>query len=247
VTLTLVTLALVVVIAIYYLLDMHAMPRIIRRLLPAAQRERIWSILLEADRNVGGFLRGQLIACIIVGVLTSIFLIFVGLRQYAILIGCFAGLMHFIPYLGPVAGGTPALLWVLLSQNFQSWPQRGVYVLIIVAGFGIIETIDGFITQPYIVGRSASLHPLTVMLALAIGAQAGIGGMIIAVPSACLARVLWLELFWNKRPDPGQGPSCPVDLEESGAPEEGPSCQIDQAPLRGAVPTGPDEIPPRKD
>lgn len=192
----------VVVIAFYYLADMDAFPHIIRKLLPVRHRERFWDILLQADHAVGGFLRGQLIACVIVAVLTANLLIFIGMKQYAILIGSFAGLMHLIPYLGPVAGGMPAILWVLLSQHFQSWSQKGLYILIILIGFSVIETFDGLVTQPYVVGKRASLHPLMVMLALAVGAQFGIGGMIIAVPVACFFRVLWMELFWKWRKDP---------------------------------------------
>lgn len=196
-----VTTALVTVIAFYYLIDMEAIPQVIRRLTPAAHRERIWGILVEADRDVGGFLRGQLIACLIVGVLTAILLFAVGMKQYAILIGSFAGMMHLIPYLGPIAGGTPAVLWVLLSQQFTSWSQRGLYVLVLLVGFSVIEAFDGLVTQPYVVGKRASLHPLAVMLALAVGAQFGIGGMIIAVPVMCFVRVLWMELFWKWRRD----------------------------------------------
>lgn len=195
----LITTAFVVVISIYYLADMDAFPHIIRKLLPVRHREAIWSILLQADQSVGGFLRGQLIACVIVGVLTSILLFFVGMRQYAILIGSFAGLMHLVPYLGPIAGGTPAVLFVLLSQQFATWKERGFYILLVLVGFSMIETFDGLVTQPFIVGKRASLHPLAVILALAVGAQFGLSGMIIAVPTMCFVRVLWVELYWKKR------------------------------------------------
>lgn len=201
VTVFLITTGFVVLISFYYLVSMDAFPHIIRRLLPVKHRETIWLILLKADRSVGGFLRGQLIACLIVSVLTSILLFFVGMREYAILIGSFAGLMHMVPYLGPIAGGTPALLFVLLSQQFTTLSQRGFYALIILIGFSFIETFDGLVTQPFIVGKRASLHPLAVLLALVVGAQFGLSGMIIAVPSMCFARVLWMELFWKNRHD----------------------------------------------
>lgn len=195
----LITLTLVAVITLYFLADMHQIPGVIRKMLPARHRDRVMDILTKADHDVGGFLRGQLIACSIVGVLTTIFLFFVGLKQYAILIGFISGVMHLIPYLGPIAGATPAVLWVLFSQQFQGWDQRGLYMLIVVAGFTIIEMIDGFISQPFIVGKNASLHPLAVILALAVGSAGGLGGMIIAVPLMCFARVLWMELYWKNR------------------------------------------------
>jgi predicted PurR-regulated permease PerM len=224
VTVFVVSTAFVIIISIYYLIDMDAFPRIIRRFLPERNRERIWDILVKADQSVGGFLRGQLIACLIVAVLSSILLFAIGMKQYAILIGCFAGLMHLIPYLGPIAGGTPAILFVLLSQHFVSWKERGIYVLIVLGGFALIETFDGLVTQPFIVGKRASLHPLAVMLALAVGAHFGLGGMIMAVPAACIARVLWMELFWKKRLDLYAGevlPGEPSSLTETPVGEGG--------------------------
>ena len=61
--------------------------------------------------------------------------------------------------------------------------------------------IDGFIFQPLIVGKQAALHPLAVMLALVVGAQFGIGGMILAVPAACVIKVFFVEFYWKKTKD----------------------------------------------
>ena len=81
----------VVIITFYYLADMDQMPSIIRRLLPGGQRERIWYLMVQADRSVGGFLRGQLTACVGVGMLVAVLLTMVGMKQYAILIGVYRG------------------------------------------------------------------------------------------------------------------------------------------------------------
>jgi predicted PurR-regulated permease PerM len=189
----------IMLITFYFLADIDHVPGIMRRLLPARNRERCWEIMLKADRAVGGFLRGQLLDCAAVGVLCAVLLSLLGLRQYAVLIGFFAGVANFIPYLGPIVGATPAVLWALFSTSMTTWDERGVKVLFIAGAFALVQFIDGIVFQPFIVGRHASLHPLMVMLALGIGAQFGIGGMIIAVPVACIARVLWLELFWNGR------------------------------------------------
>ncbi|MCL5270462.1 MAG: AI-2E family transporter [bacterium] len=201
------TTAFVVVITFYLLLEIDAIPRVIRKLLPAGQRERAWDILLKVDRAVGGFLRGQLLICLCVGVLTMILLISIGMWRYALLVGTFAGAVNFIPYLGPVTAATPALVWVLTNQGMHSWSERGAYVGAVVAGMAAIQMIEGFILQPLLMGKNANLHPLAVMLALIVGATGGIGGMIIAVPIACIVKVLWVELYWKKRPDPDPGPA----------------------------------------
>lgn len=191
----------ILVVTFYYLADMHKIPGVLRRLIPENHRERVWELLLKSDRAVGGFLRGQLIACAAVGALSAILLFMIGLKQYAVLIGVFAGLANFIPYMGPILGATPAVLWALFTQSITTWDARGIKILLIIGIFALVQGIDGFVFQPLIIGKQASLHPLMIMLALVIGSQFGIGGMIIAVPLACIAQVLWVELFWKYRRD----------------------------------------------
>jgi len=195
------TLTLSVVIAFYCLIEMSEIPSVIRRLLPARNREKVWGLLLQSNRAVGGFLRGQLIACAGVGILATIVLLIVGLKQYAVLIGFMAGAVNFIPYLGPAFGATPAILWALFTPELAGMGERFMHVGFIVGGFALVQAVDGFIFQPFIVGKQAALHPLAVMLALVIGAQFGVGGMILAVPVACVVKVFFLEFLWKKTED----------------------------------------------
>lgn len=195
------TTVIVVIVVFYYLVDMDEIPHIIRKLLPEKHRERIWELLLKSDRAVGGFLRGQLTSCICVGIMMSLLLFVIGMGQYAVLIGMLAGMANFIPYLGPVVGATPAILWILLSDEMNGWDERGVKLLMLAGGMAAIQAIEGFVLQPFVVGRNASLHPLTVIFALAVGSQAGLAGMIVAVPVACIVKVFWMELFWKERSD----------------------------------------------
>ena len=203
------TLSFALIITFYYLADMEKIPPIIRRILPSEQGERIWQMLVASDKAVGGFLRGQLIACIGVGCLASILLFLVGLREYAVLIGFMAGAINFIPYLGPTVGALPAILWALFTTDLPGWASadeptlatRALVVVVIIGGFAVIQMVDGFIFQPFIVGKQAALHPLAVMLALIVGAQFGIGGMILAVPAACVVKVVFVEFYWKGRRD----------------------------------------------
>lgn len=195
------SLSIVAIIAFYLLADFHRIPAVIRRLLPERDRERIWGIMVKADTAVGGFLRGQIIVCLINGSMMAVLLGLVGMGKYAILIGFIAGILNFVPYLGPIAGFLPGALWIAFSQQamYQDWSDRGKWFALLVVGFTIIQTIEGFVLQPYIVGKHASLHPLMVMAALVIGAQGGLGGMIVAVPIAAVVKVAWVELFWKNR------------------------------------------------
>jgi predicted PurR-regulated permease PerM len=194
-------LSLGLIVAFYILADMSRVPAIIRRMLPEEGRERVWSVLIRSNEAVGGFLRGQLIACAGVGLLATVILFFLGLKQYAILIGFIAGAVNFIPYLGPTMGALPAILWAAFTQDLSGPGERLTRVAMIIGGFALIQMIDGFVFQPFIVGKSAALHPLTVMLALVLGAQFGVSGMILAVPVACVVKVLFLEFYWKDRTD----------------------------------------------
>lgn len=207
---TAITITLSVIVAFYSLVEMARIPPIIRRLIPGPDRERTWAVMLRANEAVGGFLRGQLMACIGVGVLATVFLFIIGLKKYAVLIGFTAGAVNFIPYLGPTVGATPAVLWAIFSQDLPGWstnlelPDWGIRLVLIgvvIGSFALIQAVDGFVFQPFIVGKNATLHPLGVMLALVIGGQIGIVGMVLAVPMACIVKVVFVEYFWSKRSD----------------------------------------------
>jgi predicted PurR-regulated permease PerM len=185
------------VASFYYLLDFDKIPNLVRQLLPVKQENHIMDILGKVDTAVGGFLRGQIIDCALVGLLTTLGLFLVGMQEYAILIGAIAGAANFVPYLGPAIGATPALLWALLSPAHTTWAERGTSFALVATVFAIIQATDGLFFQPRIVGKNSNLHPLLVMFALATGAQFGLVGMVIAVPIACIARVLFLELWWK--------------------------------------------------
>lgn len=187
----------VVVICFYFLLDYHRMEHVARVLLPDDKESRVFSLWSRIDEALGGYLRGQLIVASIVGIIYTIALMLMGMQEYAILIGFLAGFGNMIPYAGPVIGGVPAGLWVLFGDTYDTGQEKllgiGLIILLSVA----VQSLDGLYMQPRIVGKNAELHPLLVLLALLIGAQFGIGGMIIAVPLAIMARVVLKELWWD--------------------------------------------------
>ncbi|MBN1867313.1 AI-2E family transporter [Candidatus Sumerlaeota bacterium] len=189
---------LILVISFYYLLEFDAIPRLVRRVLPGRIENRTMEILGKIDTALGGFLRGQLIVCTLIAVIASIGLAGIGMWRYAVFVGVLAGAANVIPYLGPAMGAAPALLWALLSPDHPTWISRLVHAAAVIALFGAIQTLDGLVLQPRIVGRNSNLHPLLVIGALVVGAQFGLGGMILAVPVACIGRVLFLELVWNR-------------------------------------------------
>ncbi len=191
---------LVAIITFYYLLDFHKIPRVIRILIPDRHEPRALQVLNNMNIAVGGFLRGQLIDCAAVGTLVAILMLIWGPRKWALLIGFVAGAVNFIPYLGPIGGALPAVLWALFTPALQGTEHlwKALYISLC---FMAVQFIDNHLFQPNIVGKYAQLHPLAVLLALFIGAHFGVAGMVMAVPTACVVRVLVKEFWWDKLDD----------------------------------------------
>jgi predicted PurR-regulated permease PerM len=189
-------LVLVLMITFYCLVDFARIGRFLGILIPSAFRPRFLSIWEKVDSALGGFLRGQLIVCVIIGSLYSLALIALGMKQYSLLIGFAAGFGNLIPYVGPVIGAVPTILWVVFGGVYQTAGAKIIGVLAVLLISVMIQTLDGFILQPRIVGKSAGLHPLVVIAALVVGAQFGLGGLILAVPTAIVLRVILRELWW---------------------------------------------------
>ncbi len=188
--------ALVLMITFYCLIDFLRIGRFLRILLPQAYRDRLFAIWKSIDVALGGFLRGQLVVCVIIGVLYSLGLVVLGMKQYSLLIGFAAGFGNLIPYVGPIVGAVPTILWIVFGTAYTTASGKIFGVLLVLMLSVVIQTLDGFVLQPRIVGRSAGLHPLVVLAALIVGAQFGLGGLILAVPTAIVVRVLARELWW---------------------------------------------------
>lgn len=189
------------IISFYFIVDWEMIRPTINKMVPPKYRERTFDIIDKIDQAMGGFLRGQLTVAIIVGMMFAAglfgmgFIGFPALTNYAILIGTAAGVAGFIPYLGAIFGVAPAILIILLTGGVD-WTTKLITFAAVLVLFSVIQAIEGFVLQPRIIGKSAGLHPLVVILALIIGSQFGIGGLIIAVPVASVIRVLVREFYW---------------------------------------------------
>ncbi|HYF95926.1 MAG TPA: AI-2E family transporter [Symbiobacteriaceae bacterium] len=151
--------------------------------LPRRYRHEILRLLRALDGVLAGFVRGQILLSLAVGSLAVLATALLGLR-YSLLLGIWAGLTEFIPYVGPVLGAIPAVL-----TGFAVSPLLGFEVLL---AFAIIQQLENAVLSPRIMGESVGLHPLAVMFAvLAGGYLLGGWGFIVGLPVAGLIRVLW--------------------------------------------------------
>ncbi len=149
--------------------------------------------LFEINYIVSRFIRGQLLDGLIVGLISSIGLSFVGI-DFAILIGFTAGIANIIPYVGPLIGCIPAIIVGILSPN----PMQALWAVLLLLA---VQQLDGAVISPKIVGDSMGLHPIFIIMAITIGGSlAGIIGMLLSVPIAGIIKLFLMKII-TKRTD----------------------------------------------
>jgi predicted PurR-regulated permease PerM len=188
-----VNMVLIPILVFYLLLDMDEIFDGFKLLIPPNMRKRTIEIFEKIDLQLSFFLRGQLIANTVFAFLMTLALWLSGLNFFMFL-GPLSGVANFIPYLGGLFTVVLALFIAIAQFGFS---QALIAVLIkVTIGIVIVQTIDGWYLQPNVIGENAGLHPLVVMLALAIAASlAGIPGMLLAVPITVILKVLGKELY----------------------------------------------------
>jgi len=183
------------VLTFYMLLEKNAVRDLIVSFLPIEKREQIIIALRKIIAKMGGWLRGQLMLCLIVGILDLTGLLIFRV-PYALTLAIFAGLTEIIPYIGPWLGFVPALLIALTVS-----PLLG---LIVAIWYVAVQQIEGHILVPKIMQKTVGLNPVIVILAFLIGGSLfGILGLILAVPAAAAILVViqeWSNLFKNAPP-----------------------------------------------
>lgn len=177
-------LALIPVVTFYFLRDWPVMMARIRELLPRPIEPLVLKLAGESDQVLGGFLRGQISVMIALGVIYGTGLWMVGL-DLGILIGLVAGLVSFVPYLGALVGIGAAIIATLVQHG--DW----MHLLLVLAVFGVGQTLESFILTPWLVGDRIGLHPVAVIFAIMAGGQLfGFLGVLLALPVAAVVMVV---------------------------------------------------------
>lgn len=172
------------IVSFYLLRDWDKMVAAVDGWLPRAQAGTIREQMQAVDRTLAAFVRGQGTVCLILGVFYAVGLSVAGL-DFGLVIGLFAGLISFVPFVGSILG---AILSVGLAMaQFDTWQP----VAIIAAIFMVGQVIEGNFLTPNLVGDAVGLHPVWVIFALlAGGALFGFLGVLLAVPVAAVIGVL---------------------------------------------------------
>lgn len=156
-------------------------------LVPHRKRARAREVMDEIGRTLAKWLVGKSISMVVVGTLTAVGLTILGV-PLALILGIIAGLLDFIPYLGPLMAGVPAVLIA-----FSDSPTTALYVLGL---FGMIQMIEGYLLQPFIEQKTVSLPPaLTIVMQLLFGTLFGLAGVALATPLTAVLAVFVTMLY----------------------------------------------------
>jgi predicted PurR-regulated permease PerM len=193
-------LALVPVYAFYFLLEKQGIEKSWTDYLPlsnSAMKDELVFVLRSINDCLIAFFRSQVLVAICDGVLYTIGFLVIGL-PYAVLLGVMATFLTMIPFLGAMATCAAAL--VIAFAQYTDWQHPAG----VMAVFAVVQTLEGFVIQPKIMGDRIGLHPLTVIIALMVGTTllGGILGGILAIPLTAAGRVVMFRYVWKKRDEP---------------------------------------------
>lgn len=174
------------VVAFYWLTERTLIKRSFMSWLPARRANRVRRVWDDIEVKVGGWVRGQLTIMGIVGVISAIGYLVMGVQYWPVL-GLFIAIAEAIPLVGPYIGTAPAVL-VALTQHDGGGLGKAAMVVVFAV---VLQTVEGNVLIPRIMKNSVGITPLTVIVSILFGATiAGLAGALVAVPIAGSLQVI---------------------------------------------------------
>ena len=188
------TLLFAVIFSIYFLIDDSIgtyWGKVLEAFTSEQTRAKLRAFAADADRVFSGYIRGQALDALLVGVMVSIAMLIARI-PYALVIGILTGIGNLVPYVGPVVG-FGSLIIVSLAEGSITKLVIGVIIL------AVVMFIDGNVINPRMLSSNVEVHPVLVIVALLAGGKVGgVVGMLVAVPVAALLK-LQFEKYVEKR------------------------------------------------
>jgi predicted PurR-regulated permease PerM len=200
-----VTLFGILFVAVYLLVDVRKAKAAFLKVAPTRYRHDARDLWEAFGSSLSRYLGGLVFVVMIQGILAAAALYFLGVR-YAILLGAWVSVTAIIPYLGAFLGGIPAVLVALVFGSTVFASNTTTAILTVVA-YVLIQQFDGNFLTPRIQGQALHVHPIIVLLAVIAGGElAGLAGIIFAVPTLAVFRVLFDFFRVRLRANPDREP-----------------------------------------
>jgi putative permease len=152
--------------------------------------ERFYYVSYAFNRQLGNYFFAKFVEAFIVGAIITTGLYVIGVK-YAFLLGFLAGLTNIVPYLGPILGAVPALLFGTIEYGISSQTLGAIGLLFLIANI-----VDIFFVFPFLVSKIVNLHPMIVAISVIVGSHyMGITGMVISIPLVAAIKLIVTEIY----------------------------------------------------
>jgi len=180
----------VLVISIYLVVQDKGIKNLIESVTPDDNKPYVLNLVERIQGKLGAWLRGQLLLMLIIGILVFIGLALLNIK-FALTLALIAALLEIVPYIGPILGAAPAVVFAFAQSPFLA--------LVVIALFIFIHQLENYLITPVVMEKTVGLNPLVVIISIIIGGKlAGMLGVIIAVPLVAALSV-FLKDYWASR------------------------------------------------
>jgi predicted PurR-regulated permease PerM len=189
-----------ILVPVYLFFLLKEKPRIEERwtdylpLRPSPLKNEVADVILQINSYVVAYFRGQLLVCLVDGILIGIALTVLGLT-FAPVIGAIVVVLTMVPYIGIIICWVPAVL--IAAFQWGDW----IHPIAVTAIFIGIQNLEGLLYAPRIVGNYVGLHPMTVIVSIFVWGLiiGGVIGPLLAVPLTATLKVLFGRYVWSRR------------------------------------------------
>ena len=177
---------MILLMALYITTDGPRIARYLRAFLPPDRHAQASRVTSRIFVRLGGWVSGQLLLCVIIGVVSWVGLTLIGV-PYAVVLALIAGIMEAVPNVGPLIAAVPA---IIIAALYSPW--QALLVAILYLG---IQQLENYVIVPRVMSKAVELHPLAVLLALMVGGELmGVLGAVLAVPVTAAISVIVDEI-----------------------------------------------------
>lgn len=186
----LLTIIFLLVLTFYLILERDSLEVKIASLF-VGREERFKKLIMQIEDKLGGWFRGQLLLSFIIGILSYIGLMILGI-PYALPLAVVAGILEVVPVIGPIISAIPA---VLIAVTVSPLLAIGVAAM-----YFVIQQLENNLIVPQVMQRAVGLNPLVVILAIAVGSRLlGFAGALLAVPIAVVLQIIVTEIIEERK------------------------------------------------
>jgi predicted PurR-regulated permease PerM len=183
----------VVVLTMYFLASLPTIKKALYQMAPASRRDRVSRLGDQIVRGIGGYVSGAFIIALCAGLSSLVFLVIVGLGEYAVALALVVAILDVIPMIGATLGAL-----IVCAIAFATDPKVGIASVIF---YVVYQQVENYVIYPRVMSRSVEIPgALTVIAALIGAALLGVVGALLAIPTAA-AILLIVREVWVKRQD----------------------------------------------